>query len=1378
MACEYKVGKRLLTEKQLKDYQESLTIDPKFSPIQLSDKLRQDYYDVLVDSEQDAINSLANKDISTIPVVEDVKLFHYRDEDVPNWSRLNGGVDAAKKAIVKDREVVGTYYSIEESEPTEEELKTKLLSFINTQGFEASTITEFERSQKRNGVEFRVNGFVDLLNKVVKYDESSLPEEAATLARALYVKDDSTILEHVVGTDMYKRVKEEYGKIYKNELDVRKETLDKLIAQQIIAKNKEGIDGRLSTRIGRLWNKFISWIKGNKELVSFIDEMATKIVEGKKIDVQGGVKGVYYQIEPEQFKNSKLLDNFEKELKEVIKVKTARLKIHAAKAIKSFGKVESRRVGELTKDLNNDKVTLGIVSFLNQTETEAKLIAAKFKNLIDNYNDRTTKEKAVLLNQLYKFLEAYKPILEDIRADITFVGLEEKYKSIEDTLDNTLKLIQNMSKQYHKIGTYVFAETLFPFAEKNPNINNVDDLIKMLESTEDISGYRRFFNSMADSTDDVLATVDQLVKRHKETARLKADNVVKDILIADKRLRQGGIDNTEWIFEEGSRNFVDRYNNGKYDDAIQKKRQEVLDKYRLSENKYERHSFLNVFNDFKVKQWLVDNKDVLQPIVDSIKKKNRGAKSEIIRELVWKQVVKNYKQDWAMWHEENSAPISNIEEVVKAKIKDFYESQVYEAARRTDEVVDYLYKLNNGEQVTKMSLTNEELKAKELFEEWLEDRRRFSNFTGNYYYVYELSRPADKYLNPQYDEIQNNPVKKEYYDLIMDIKKQHDKYLPEKFVNIHQAPQIRKDWLERVKTGGVKQLKEELKDTVKLRESDTEFGQLMVDDEGNVIQYVLTDEKGNPVNFLPVHFTNPIKEIKDMSKDASSIMASYVNMAQNYNEMNKIVDVLEIGNEILAQRKVEVGENLLSKTSELFKGSKAVSQQSGGNAYNRYKDYLEMVVYGKEKVKENNRLFDYLGLDQAKVVDAFNKYTAIQGLALNVYSGLNNVVLGNVMNRQEAFAGEYATHKDFLAADKIYWSNIAGVLNDIGNNLTSNKLRLFGETVDVFQDFKERLYNLETDRSRVGKLFNISSLFALQSAGEHMIQYRMALAMANNTKLELNGKEITLWDAMEVKDYKLHIKEGVKKKDGTDFTQDDFIEFGLRLKSINNRLHGIYNSTDRSAIQKWSIGRMMMLFRKFIVPSVNRRFDKKYFHYDSQMEIEGYYRTTAKFMIKLFQEIKAGKLEIASTWKDLTPMERANVIRLTIDIGYSLAAAILIGVLGNLEGDDDDWVYNMASVQVNRLYMDLRFYTSSKEFLRLAQSPAAGVRQMETLSNFLNILDPFGSIVQDKPLLREVQSGKNKGELYFWVTMKKSIPLYHQIEKAFYPNEQLIFYRN
>ena len=153
--CKFIVGSRQLNEKELKEYQQSLIVDNKFSPVQLSDAMKSDYYDILVDSEQEAINKLAPKDISTIEVFDDVKLFHYREEYNPNWSRLNGNVDNAKQALIKDREVV-------DNTPTESQLNTKLKSFLNTQGFEAKVITEFERSQEVNGKIFTVNGFVDM----------------------------------------------------------------------------------------------------------------------------------------------------------------------------------------------------------------------------------------------------------------------------------------------------------------------------------------------------------------------------------------------------------------------------------------------------------------------------------------------------------------------------------------------------------------------------------------------------------------------------------------------------------------------------------------------------------------------------------------------------------------------------------------------------------------------------------------------------------------------------------------------------------------------------------------------------------------------------------------------------------------------------------------------------------------------------------------------------------------------------------------------------------------------------------------------------------------------------------------------------------------
>ena len=54
---------------------------------------------------------------------------------------------------------------------------------------------------------------------------------------------------------------------------------------------------------------------------------------------------------------------------------------------------------------------------------------------------------------------------------------------------------------------------------------------------------------------------------------------------------------------------------------------------------------------------------------------------------------------------------------------------------------------------------------------------------------------------------------------------------------------------------------------------------------------------------------------------------------------------------------------------------------------------------------------------------------------------------------------------------------------------------------------------------------------------------------------------------------------------------------------------------------------MALLFRKFIVPGFNRRFEDKRFDYDSNMQTEGYYRSAFRLFIKLGQELKAGKFD-------------------------------------------------------------------------------------------------------------------------------------------------------
>jgi hypothetical protein len=97
----------------------------------------------------------------------------------------------------------------------------------------------------------------------------------------------------------------------------------------------------------------------------------------------------------------------------------------------------------------------------------------------------------------------------------------------------------------------------------------------------------------------------------------------------------------------------------------------------------------------------------------------------------------------------------------------------------------------------------------------------------------------------------------------------------------------------------------------------------------------------------------------------------------------------------------------------------------------------------------------------------------------------------------------------------------------------------------------------------------------MNNAGEHWMQNRTSLALANTYKMKSpQGKIVSLWDAMEVvyldnnkkTGAKLQIKEGYTKEDGSAFTNDDIIKFSRKNAAINQRMHGIYNKADRSAV--------------------------------------------------------------------------------------------------------------------------------------------------------------------------------------------------------------------
>ena len=641
------------------------------------------------------------------------------------------------------------------------------------------------------------------------------------------------------------------------------------------------------------------------------------------------------------------------------------------------------------------------------------------------------------------------------------------------------------------------------------------------------------------------------------------------------------------------------------------------------------------------------------------------------------------------------------------------------------------------------------------------------------------------YGNKQYQRL--NAAQKEYYDTVMNIKSQLDSYLPEKYTTLTNAVKIRKDLLERVKSSdgvksGAKQIWESVKDEFIRRTDDVDFGD----------RATVKDFEGNEVQTLPIYFTK-LKEgesANDLSTDIVSTLTAYAAMANDYDEMNKVIDVLELGRDLLRERQVtqtQGGKPLVEKFKAVGRKveSKLTKEGEATRFIQRLNDFFEMQVYGRYMADEGT--FGSTNIDKGKVANFVNRVTSMNNLALNVLSGISNIATGKVMMRIESFAGEFFNEKNTINADRIYGQSLPEYLAEIGNRVKTSKLALWDELFNVMQEYEQNVREVNFDRKTwFSRMFGTSTLFFMNNAGEHWMQNRTSLALADAYKMKApNGKIVSLWDAMEVVPIdknnkkagaKLQLKQGYTKADGSAFTQDDIIKFSRRSAAINQRMHGIYNKADRSAIQRLAIGRMGIMFRKWIKPSLNRRFKSATYNYDLDAWIEGYYRTSGRFLLQLVRDLRETQFNLAARWNELTPTEKANIRRALTEVGHFLAVMAIIGLIEWSDDKDRPWLVRMLEYQSRRLYTELGAMIPGKsmisEGLKIIKSPAAGVNTIENMLDLTKLLNPWNYI-------DELQSGRYEGHSTAYKSFFESpiIPMNRTIYRGLHPETGIPFFK-
>ncbi len=986
----------------------------------------------------------------------------------------------------------------------------------------------------------------------------------------------------------------------------------------------------------------------------------------------------------------------------------------------------------------------GIITYLKTANDSFDGLQEELKIALDvNPDEQSGTQRASsanVLNRMKAFINSNSAIIEDVIEALDsqefksseLTDLKDESKELLGTLKANISLLR---KTYNKKIVNETAKFLLPFGW-NLTPKQLEKVLD--EATKDITFTQTWFDAMNVCGDRALRLIAKSVEDTKELARLETFEIQQDLIKLKKKLEESGIKDTEFMVGRTS----DGVQSGDFVTEMD------WDWFNEVKNKF--------YNKLNKKYGI--NKDFT---IEDLKKKD-------------KDKYKKYKAESDKFYREHTLSKEEVVKLIKRKEKELSEVE---------------------------------------FDKWKKLNTRINPEQKEIGYKYTI--PIKE--NAKYKDIASNPLKLEYYNKITDLKVKFEDSFPDRFKDYRRMPQIRRDTIERIKKGDLKGVLSDLQEAYKVMEDE--------DERGN--DFRILDEAGNVVNFLPIYFTKRLAEPKHLSTDITSSMISFVNMANDRKHMMKIMDNLELAKDVIKNRKtldIDAEGKPIKSIIEVL-GEKVglnVTRNTTSNMYKRLLEYFNMSVYGIHKV-EGKHLF---GMDVEKAIDSFAGYTAIVQLGLNIYAGINNVNTGKAMMRVEAASKEYFSPGDLFYADGVYGKELPKTLGNIGQRLHDDKMGLWLLKHDTMENYSEYIASLDAERKTIfGQMFSKSALFFLTRAGEHYIHSKGSIALANNFRFDTNSKsfktkkefyesleliqaemrselanipkkeyknlskkikdkyepkiksekdkldkqwkEMTnYWDAHEVVDNNLKLKKEFK----SDSWKQDHLKFKNLQDALNRQMHGNYVSHS-VAIQKYALGRILMMFHKWIKPYWNRRYQKLQLDDNRRSEIEGYYNTVWRFSKQLIKDLKAGQGSLMMNWDQLNSVEKGNFRKALTEVSFTIGAAILASIIMSLKGDDDDdWMLNMMAYQANRAFTELGVMTPTpllfSESIKLVREPIAGLSAADDLINLLKVWNWFDVIERGRYAdMYKIERG-----------LIKAIPLVKTVHDYSYPEEKLIFY--
>jgi len=1025
-------------------------------------------------------------------------------------------------------------------------------------------------------------------------------------------------------------------------------------------------------------------------------------------------------------------------------------------------KYKQNQLNKLYESIDTMDGVASINMFVKDAYDKAKQVEVRFAKLLANKKNMTSKEIIIDLTGINDFANSYSILDEIDSADImdyftTGAGVDDSYGPMtpQKMLTDAIKIRDKVKKKVVTEAIPLMAEYLVEYKSTLQDKTIPEELARMQQTLLDIEANTKMSDKTKASETKILQDRIKLFEgfdvdqgsMEKLLKMANRDEGVLDFLISPLITSS---DSALALFAKSIKSQLE---------FARQKDIQVRDRLVEAFKKYKSTASGSSDNTAKFNEGLYDEVEI--PVYEKDGSIS-GTRKEV--QFVQKFDMSKFNQAKKAFFEKLGPPPVKVGE--KATREEAAKTKAWWAARNKwyKDNTQARPKAERDSIILQMQKDRDnKIISEDDYNKW--QRKNVNEYNGVVTYFDDLATPSQNYTSQKWNDMydSNDQPKNEkgrYHAELIKIYFEAQAKLPESQQKGYRVPSISKSDLERLIQNGVKDLvKTNLKEAVKVQSWDTEFALGTLSEED--------------VKFLPIYYTQQI-DSKDVTLDFAMSILVFSAMANKYEAMNNVNAEISLMKTIVGARKVpetnSKGQGVLDAFAKKLGYEEYIRQNGEAYSKKHLDAFIDMVIYGEMQKAEE--IFG--GFSLTKITNSAMSYSAITTIAADLLKGVANNLQGNIQVLIEATGGQFFNRKNLRRGKAYLAKSLPGILNDFGKPAPTSLAGKLVEKYDPMQgNFKDN-YGKKVSMSMLNKLMRTDTLFFTQHFGEYDIQVSTMFALFDAIKVldKATGEEITLLQAYNTYGAdEAQSKIKIAKTDSKgELVLDDqgntlYVPFGetqrqdiqARLHGLNKYMHGVYNDFDKGTLQKYSLGRLVLMYRKHVVPGYKRRFKRVSMDHEIGTPTEGYYRTFGDTMMS---DIKQYKFNVIKNWSTYTPFQKAQISKVLAEITIILALTTVAYVLTRILIDPDDdereeiqdtYLYNFMLYEALRMRSETASYINPVDAVRVLRSPSAMTGTFDRIIKFGNQVMPW-NITEDYQRDTGIW---NKGDNKAWAAFVK-----------------------